>query len=314
MPYVSEPKVLGKGNHVQGSSETELSSPGSGLPGTALNNQGVDRVHAFLETPSQCSPCVQTNPDGGRGQKVRSSRMSAASLTPKIKPAKDFYAEDERAIEDLQFHDLAGSFPMLCYCDPDGDQKPCRFRPSGHKGRLPFHRKALWAWPVFSWYALKYHKAGYMKKFYIDDYPNASLGIVAFSSVLSVLVDAFTDPEMAHWTDNSKSKYGRRRPFIVMSAFFVPTVFVLSWVPLVPSGLAASVWFGVFHIMFKLADTLFLIPFDSWGAQFTPIYRERTSLWVVRDLAANSGILCGMALLPILFVDDQCSSTPETGC
>lgn len=59
---------------------------------------------------------------------------------------------------------------------------------------MPFRRRFLWALPYCGWLALKYLKIGYMKKFYTDDYPQASLGIIAFASVLSVLVDAFMDP------------------------------------------------------------------------------------------------------------------------
>jgi hypothetical protein len=250
------------------------------------------------------------------------SRISGSSgsgigfgFTPPTKTVADFYSTDHRAVEDLRYSEVARAFPMLCYCDPSvGDGKTCRCHPGGHRGSIPLQRKCLWAWPAFSWYALKFHKTGYMKKFYIDDYPEASLGIIAFSSVLSVLVDAFTDPKMAFITDNCKSKYGRRRPFIFASGFFVPAVFVLSWIPLVPSGIPASIWFGVFHVLYKLADTLFLIPFDAWGGQLTPIYRERTNLWMWRDIFSNVGILCGMAVAPLLFVTDQCSSTKDTGC
>merc|ERR1712194_388555 len=109
--------------------------------------------------------------------------------------------------------------PMLCFCEPGGDIRPCRFVPQGHRGTLPLRRKLLWAAPQFGWFALKYMKVGWMKKFYTDDYPRASLGIMAFSSVLSVLIDAFTDPKMAVWTDTLRSKYGRRRPFVFVSAF-----------------------------------------------------------------------------------------------
>merc|ERR1740121_3172884 len=125
---------------------------------------------------------------------------------------------------------------------------------------LPLRRKLLWAAPCLGWYALKYHKGGYMKKFFIDDYPAASLGIIAFSSTISILVDSFTDPMTAKMTDRCQSKHGRRRPFLFAATFFVPVVFILHWFPMVPSGTPASLWFAVFHIGFKLADTLFLIP------------------------------------------------------
>jgi len=235
---------------------------------------------------------------------------------PSNKAIEDFYqGEDKKAIQDTTYDDLSARYPMMCYCRPEGPVKPCRIRPDGHRGRIPLGRKWLWACPSFGWFALKYMKVGYMKKFYTDDYPQASLGIIAFSSVLSVLIDAFTDPRMATWTDNVKSKYGRRRPFVFFSAFFTPFVFLMGWMPaLVSPGIAASIWFGVWHIMFKLADIVYMIPYNAWGAQLTPIYKEKTNVWQWKELFANVGILFGMAVMPLLFVTDQCYSTPDDGC
>merc|ERR1719424_247187 len=149
---------------------------------------------------------------------------------------------------------------MICRCAPGSDIPPCCLAKKGHNGSLPLGRKVLWAWPYFGWFALRYAKLGWMKTLYTDK-KGASLGVIAFSLVASVLVDAFTDPAMSNFTDKLRSKYGRRRPFIVFSAFFTPLVFILSFAP-PGSGTVASVWFAVFHIAFKLADTVFLISND----------------------------------------------------
>jgi len=250
-------------------------------------------------------------------RRVGSRVSSVLSVESRTKSIEDLYNEsgDDKVIRDMTYTQIQEAFPMACYCSPDGPVRPCRFQPLGHSGRLPLLRKLVWAWPCFGFYALMFLKIGYMRKFYVDDYPKASLGIIAFSSVLSVLVDAFTDPKMATWTDNLKSKYGRRRPFILVSALFVPLVFILAWLPLfVSSGFAASIWYGFFHIMFKLANTLFMIPLEAWGAQLTPVYKEKTNVWQWKDIIANVGLLFGMALAPMIFLTEQCTSTPDGGC
>lgn len=213
------------------------------------------------------------------------------------------------ATEVLSREQMQKLYPMLLPCGPEGEATE-----KANLWRLPKRSRLLWAWPAFGWYALKYMKIGYMKKFYTDDYPKASLGIIAFSGVLSVLIDAFTDPRMAIWTDTYPSQWGRRRPFIFAASFLVPVVFVLAWVPMVPSGTAASIWFGVFHVLYKLMDTLFVIPHDAWGAQLTPSYQEKTHVWAWKEMCAHFGIFCGMAVFPLIFVTKQCSTTPEDGC
>jgi len=209
-------------------------------------------------------------------------------------------------------------YPMMCWCSTEGPQHPeglCRATRQGHRGRLPLTSKLLWAAPFFGWHSMKSLKVGYMQRFYTDDYPRASFGIMAFASVLSVLMDAFTDPTMASWTDGLRSKFGRRRPFIFAAAFFVPTAITLGWTPsLVSPGIAASLWYGAFHIMYKLADTLLLIPLEAWGAQLTPVYKESTSVWTTRKLMGDFGIIVGIAVVPFFFVTRSCLATPDDGC
>eukprot|EP00931_Biecheleriopsis_adriatica_P097659 TRINITY_DN7147_c0_g1_i1.p1 TRINITY_DN7147_c0_g1~~TRINITY_DN7147_c0_g1_i1.p1 ORF type:complete len:804 (-),score=114.00 TRINITY_DN7147_c0_g1_i1:45-2255(-) len=207
-------------------------------------------------------------------------------------------------------------YPMLCYCDKDTDKKPCFCTGDGHQGRLPWRTTFLYGGPIFGWMALKYHKDLSMKKFYTDDYPAASLSVIALAQVLSVLIDAFTDPGMAKLTDNWTGKWGRRKPFLCFSMIFVPAVFTLSWIVPV-KALGASIWYTVFHIGFKLADTAFMIPWEGWGCSVTPIYQERTRLFMVRGLLENCGILCGAAIFPVVFgtlFTTNCDKTPNDGC
>eukprot|EP00929_Paragymnodinium_shiwhaense_P001677 TRINITY_DN101912_c0_g1_i1.p1 TRINITY_DN101912_c0_g1~~TRINITY_DN101912_c0_g1_i1.p1 ORF type:complete len:840 (-),score=98.06 TRINITY_DN101912_c0_g1_i1:3-2522(-) len=246
------------------------------------------------------------------------SSYSVDGIAPAYKGAADFYLKDRQAIQNSKYDELSAMYPMLCYCDILGSQPPCRFTSDGHRGRIPLRRKLLYSGPAFGWQALWWHKSAYQKKFYIDDFPQANLGMLTMFVVLSVIVDAFTDPKMAGLTDSWKSKYGRRRPFIFLSAFVVPLVFVLGWSPLQLKGTAASIWYGIFHIAVKLGDTLFTITHSAWGAQLTPLAKERTSCWMWKDLYANFGILFGIAVFPLVLHDmltpGQCTSTPDTPC
>lgn len=229
---------------------------------------------------------------------------------------KSFYKHDPRAIENLSYDIVPVMYPMLCYCEKDSEKKPCFCSGDGHRGRLPWRTIFLYSGPIFGWAALKYHKDLYMKKFYTDDYPAASLSLIALAQVISVLIDAFTDPGMAKLTDNWTGRWGRRKPFLCFSMFFVPTVFGLSWI--VPGReMAASIWYTIFHIGFKLADTSFMIPWEGWGCAVTPIYQERTRLFMVRGLLENFGILAGAAIFPLLFgtlFTTNCDKTPNDGC
>lgn len=163
-------------------------------------------------------------------------------------------------------------------------------------GELSLGKKLLWALPFLGWYAVSYHKRTYMKLFYVDDYPKASLGYIALFSVLAVLVDAFSDPAMANISDNSRFRWGRRRPFILAGGFATVIIFTLGYIPLLPAGVGASVWFGIFHIGTKLCDTVTLIPLEAWGAELSPNYKDRTSIFMWQQVFVSIGLLLGSAL------------------
>ena len=126
--------------------------------------------------------------------------------------------------------------------------------------------------------------------------------LMLFFLVFGVLIDAFTDPAFAQFSDNYVSKFGRRKPFLLISAVFTPVIFVLGFLgPPMAGGwnfstepnpdfykgrnaVFSAVYFGFFHIMFKLSDTITMIPQESMGTELTPNYVERTRIWTWRFL------------------------------
>merc|ERR1719188_747297 len=119
----------------------------------------------------------------------------------------------------MTYDEVKNIYPALCYCTPGGLEGVCWYCTRGHRRRLTRLTQIIYVMPLATWWALRYLKVGYMKKFYVDDYPSASIDIIAFSSVLAVVVDAFFDPKFAGLTDRIRTRWGRRRPFFFFLAF-----------------------------------------------------------------------------------------------
>ncbi|MCP4710374.1 MAG: MFS transporter, partial [Planctomycetes bacterium] len=77
---------------------------------------------------------------------------------------------------------------------------------------------------------------------------NVGLGInpalVGTLLALPRLTDALTDPVMGYISDNTKSRYGRRRPYIFIGAILVGLTFALMWQ--LPAGHSEMFYFWVF--------------------------------------------------------------------
>lgn len=91
------------------------------------------------------------------------------------------------------------------------------------------------------------------------------------------VLDAFTDPIMGNISDNFRSRFGRRRPFIAVGAILMGLSYGLIW--MVPAGWGHAeqlAWFVVTSILFFTCSTVFSIPLQSLSYELTPDYDERT--------------------------------------
>ena len=97
-------------------------------------------------------------------------------------------------------------------------------------------------------------------------------------------VDAFTDPLMGYISDNTKTKWGRRRPYIFLGAIISSIVFALMWQ--FPREQSENFYFWFFlagSIIFYLAYTVFATPWVALGYELTPDYHERTRIMAVQN-------------------------------
>ena len=108
--------------------------------------------------------------------------------------------------------------------------------------------------------------------------------LVGLLGAIPRLVDAITDPLMGYISDNTRSRWGRRRPYIFVGAIAVGIVFMLLWQ--LPRGQSENFYFYYFLIgslIFYLAYTVFATPWVALGYEMTPDYHERTRLMGVQN-------------------------------
>ena len=108
--------------------------------------------------------------------------------------------------------------------------------------------------------------------------------LVGLLSALPRLTDAITDPLMGYISDQTKTKWGRRRPYIFCGAIAVGVIYALMWQ--LPLGQSENFYFWFFltgSFIFYLAYTVFATPWVALGYELTPDYHERTRLMAVQN-------------------------------
>ena len=99
------------------------------------------------------------------------------------------------------------------------------------------------------------------------------------------LFDAITDPIMGYISDNTKSRFGRRKPYIFIGAILSGLLFMLMW-QLDPDGTQMyNFWyFFIFSLVYLIGNTIFATPLIGLGYEMTPDYKERTRLMAASQI------------------------------
>ncbi len=96
-------------------------------------------------------------------------------------------------------------------------------------------------------------------------------------------IDAITDPWIGNMSDNCKSRWGRRRPFIFWGTLLSALMLPFLWTPLFPAT-SSNVWYAngpflylcITGSVLAVVYTLFVVPYTALGYELTPHYDERT--------------------------------------
>ncbi|MBR8836359.1 MAG: MFS transporter [Stigonema ocellatum SAG 48.90 = DSM 106950] len=134
-----------------------------------------------------------------------------------------------------------------------------------------------------------------------------SAGLAGYIRLLSGIWDAINDPFVGTLTDKTRSRWGRRHPWMIFGAIPLGVFFFLHWiVPHFSSDPVANQW-GLFWfnlviaILFNTAYTAVNLPYSALTPELTQDYNERTSLNSFRFAFSISGSILSLILAQIIF-------------
>ncbi|MBI4507227.1 MAG: MFS transporter [Chloroflexi bacterium] len=173
------------------------------------------------------------------------------------------------------------------------------------RGSLPPRGQLLYASGAFGFNVFHQTVTLWLVFFYAPP-PDAGRATLVPLAVLGVLlglgriIEAFDDPAIGHWSDVTRSRWGRRLPFIVGGTPFLFLAFVLLWLPPVATMPWAAVYAFVVVQVYYLCATIVHQPYEAVLAEIAraPAERVRVSSWKVTFGVAGAGIgLVGSGLL-----------------
>lgn len=134
----------------------------------------------------------------------------------------------------------------------------------------------------------------YLLKFYTEIVGlNASLAGIALS--ISVIWDAISDPLMGRISDHTRTRFGRRRPYIFIGGILLSiAVLLLFSPPEIASQLGKFIYLLSVYLLVNTAMTIISVPHIALGGELSFERNERTSVFGWRLFFSNIGMLIGM--------------------
>jgi GPH family glycoside/pentoside/hexuronide:cation symporter len=96
------------------------------------------------------------------------------------------------------------------------------------------------------------------------------------------IFDAITDPIMGFISDNTKSKWGRRKQYVLVGGIVMGVAYIFMWQLFKENSLQFNFWyFFIWSIIFYLGLTFFSVPYVAMGYEMSDYFHERTNIMAI---------------------------------
>lgn len=143
---------------------------------------------------------------------------------------------------------------------------------------------------------LSFPVAAYLPSFYANQV-GLSLATIGLIFMLARIFDVITDPLMGVLTDRTRSRWGARRPWVLVS---IPLLLLSVWALFFPPAGAGVAWLVVSLFAMTAAATVLSITHTAWSADVAGGYHERSRVQAVIIMVTMGGALASM-LVPAVF-------------
>ncbi|WP_024889411.1 MFS transporter [Luteimonas huabeiensis] len=176
---------------------------------------------------------------------------------------------------------------------------------------------ALGAVPKFGWafgqFALASHMAivSIYLMYYLTEGHGVSASLAGLVLLLPRVWNVVTDPLMGAISDRTRSRWGRRRPYLLAGALLWGAAFAAMFaLPVRADPTVTALWFVAIYLAVNTGVTLYHVPYSAMAPEMTRDYDERLKLIGYKEMAARIAVLLAIAGAPLLL---EAAGTPAQG-
>lgn len=176
------------------------------------------------------------------------------------------------------------------------DQLPGQAAASRTESRLPALRLASFAAIGFPLATAGLPLAVYLPPIYAEHY-GLSLTAIGLIFLFGRLWDAVSDPLIGALSDRTRSRFGRRKPWIAAGG---PIFALAAWLLFFPPIAVTPLYLAVVLFVFYLGWTMIQIPYMAWSGEISGQYHERTRVATYTQVAHSTALAVALVLPTIL--------------
>ncbi len=138
--------------------------------------------------------------------------------------------------------------------------------------------------------------------FFLTDVVRIKPAVAGIAILIGRTWDYINDPIIGHISDRTRSRWGRRRPFLLFGALPFALTFILMWYrPPFESQVALTIYYSLAYVIFDAAATFVYMPYYALTPELTENYDERTSLTSYRMFFSIFGSLLAFTV-PMMII------------
>jgi len=137
---------------------------------------------------------------------------------------------------------------------------------------------------------------------FLIDVVGISPGVAAVAIFVGRSWDYINDPLIGHISDRTRTRWGRRRPFLLFGPLPFALAFAMLWYrPPLQSDLLLALYYAAAYVIFDAAATFVYMPYFALTPELTTDYDERTALTTYRMFFSILGSLVAFTV-PLMIV------------
>jgi Na+/melibiose symporter-like transporter len=127
-----------------------------------------------------------------------------------------------------------------------------------------------------------------------DTYIGIETALVGVVISIAAIFDAITDPAMGYASDSFRSRWGRRKAWVLVGAPFLALAlyFLLN-----PERGSTVLYLGAWFVFLRVGTTMLGVPYTAWGMELSGEYNTRTRIQAAREFFVLLGLI-GAAAVP----------------